>query len=160
MSSSEGGRKTSHFPGFIPELWGGNVVEVYEGGEEWEPSSPKPLAGGSRAGSSSTCQGYASAMCLDICCIKGVEVHVCAKIDSYSLTVDGLKHTCTEWLETGPTSISFFIPLVITHGAYVCVGHLSLKPSKDIVHHCMLSGFIWVQCFSSSLISSWLTTNA
>lgn len=41
MHCSERSRMTSHFPGFIPERWGGEVVEAYKGGEEWKnPQAP------------------------------------------------------------------------------------------------------------------------
>lgn len=104
-------------------------------------------------GSSLTCQGYTSAVRPDACCIKGADVQDMYPLKQIPTSEDGLKNTHR------PMRSSFF-HFFITHGAYVSVGHLSLKPSKDILHHCMLNGFICVQCFSSSLISRWLTTNA
>lgn len=62
-------------------------------------------------------------------------------LEQIPVSEDGLKHTQRE-IRNRPDRHFFLIPLVITHGAYVSVGHLSLEPSKDIVHHCMLNGFI------------------
>lgn len=133
------------------EGWGGGLLRCMRVERNENPQA-QILA----EASSFTCQGYTSSMCPDISSIKGVEVHVCSQTDFH---IWGQVKRQRE-IRNRPDRHFFLIPLVITHGAYVSVGHLSLEPSKDIVHHCMLNGFIWVQCFSSSLISSWLTTNA
>lgn len=63
VAAKKGGRRPSHFPGFIPELWGGGGMWGYmreeRRSEEWETSSPQTLA----EGSSFTCQGYTRAEC-------------------------------------------------------------------------------------------------
>lgn len=93
---------------------------------------PQALAGGS----SLTCQGYTGAEYPGRSLYQRCSVHA---VDTGVKTDPWLKHPRTHGLEAGPL---LFIPLVITHEAYMSVGHLSLKPSKDIVHRCTLNGFI------------------
>lgn len=63
-----------------------------------------------------------------------------SKVWKYMYGIHVLKYTRIDQKQALPPLL--FIPLVITHEAYVSVGHVSLKPRKDTIHPCMLNGFI------------------
>lgn len=111
MHCSERSGMTSHFPGFIPERWGGGKLWRRTRVERNEKTlKPQTVA----EGSSLTCQGYTSAVRPDACCIKGADVQDMYPLKQIPTSEDGLKNTHR------PMRSSFF-HFFITHGAYVSV---------------------------------------
>lgn len=86
-----------------------------------------------------TCQGYTRANHHGPLLYQRCGMHVIKQNPALGEWVKNIVH---RYIRNRPQPPLLFIPLVITHRAYVSVGHLSLKPSKDTVHPCLLNGFI------------------